>query len=182
MPRTSFQNEILQVTLIRDTVLRHFYCLTHPCAANWFTCYKEERHSGVSIRYCLSSLATCSPTVDLFQITQLNFQRELLMAISFFFLFSQSSHACVSASTRGHGAYTGPIFVGCLESEDRRPMTPSKTKTLENEILSVRQKIDGTTLRSVTYCGNNLFRHSTLCLYASKPLCSITSVYVQGKS
>ena len=106
----------------------------------------------------------------------------------FFFLFSQSSHACVSASTRGYGAYTGPrgvtgpIFVGCLESEDRRPMTPSKTKTLENEILSVRQKIDGTTLRSVTYCGNNLFRHSILCLYASKPLCSITSVDVRGKS
>ena len=45
------------------------YSLTDPCVTNWFTCYEEERRSGVSIPYGLSSPATCSPTVDLFQIT-----------------------------------------------------------------------------------------------------------------
>ena len=53
------------------------------------------------------------PIVDLFQITKFNFQRQLLMAICFFFFLCLQSHAFVRASSLRKLACTEPSKVPC---------------------------------------------------------------------
>ena len=110
MSRTAFSQRNSQYEKLMCWYQTIFNSPSNPCAADWFPCYEETRHlacfsisSALSFVTKIRGLELRVPKVDLFQITQFNFQRGLLMAIWFFSCFCKeitltwARIACVSS-------------------------------------------------------------------------------------